>query len=207
MTCSDFELVLCDYIDGTLPAKEQELAEVHLAGCAACAEFAADAGAAVKFMERAAPVEVPQALVTRILHQVPAKPPITEKARSAFGRLLGRVFEPVLQPRLVMGMAMTILSFAMLGRFAGIEARQLRAADLDPVKIVEATEDRLYRTWMRAVKYYESLRFVYEIQSRLRELTDSEEDSAAAQDADQAPKAGPPAAQPSKPETENTGTR
>jgi hypothetical protein len=207
MTCSDFELVLCDYIDGTLPVDERKKAQTHLAACAACSEFAADAGAAVAFMQRAAAVEPPQSLVTRILHQVPARPPVAERAKGVLGRLFGRVFEPVLQPRLVMGMAMTILSFAMLGRFAGIEARQLRAADLDPVKIMEATEDRLYRTWMRAVKYYESLRFVYEIQSRLRELTDSEEELAATQDADQASKPGPPADQPSKPETENTGNR
>ncbi|MBL8231530.1 MAG: zf-HC2 domain-containing protein [Bryobacterales bacterium] len=202
MTCSDLELVLCDYIDGTLSANDRTAVAAHLAACPACAELAADAGAAVRFMERAAVVEPPQALVTRILQQVPAKAPVTERARGAFARLFGRVFEPVLQPRMVMGMAMTILSFAMLGRFAGIEARQLRASDLDPVKIVEATEDRIHRTWVRAVKYYESLRFVYEIQSRLRELTDSEEESAAAQDADQSPKAGTPADQPSKTETE-----
>ncbi|WP_395621662.1 hypothetical protein, partial [Dokdonella sp.] len=36
---------------------------------------------------------------------------------------ISRLLEPVLQPKFAMGMAMTILSFSMLGRFAGIEPR------------------------------------------------------------------------------------
>lgn len=201
MTCTDLELLLCDYVDGTLPAAERVSVEAHLAECSACAELAQDSAVAVAFMERVADVEPPPALVTRILQQVPTRPPVTEQAKGLFARLFGRVFEPVLQPRMVMGMAMTILSFAMLGRFAGIEARQLRPADLDPVKIYEAAEDRMHRSWMRAMKYYESLRFVYEIQSRLRELTESEDDGSASG----ATKAGTPVEKPSNPETGNTG--
>ena len=71
-----------------------------------------------------------------------------------------------------MGMAMTVLSFALLGRYVGM--RQLRPADLDPVKVWAATEDRAHRVWERGVKYYESLRVVYEIESRLKEWTDEQ---------------------------------
>jgi anti-sigma factor RsiW len=179
MTCTELELLLCDYIDGTLPAAERRNAEVHLAECAACAELARDSAAVIAFVGRVADVEPPHALVTRILQQVPTSQPATVKARGAFGKLVGRILDPILQPRLVMGMAMTILSFAMLGRFAGIEARQLRPADLSPVKIVEASEDKLHRAWNRAVKYYQSLRVVYEVQSVLRELTETEEEAGA----------------------------
>ena len=42
--------------------------------------------------------------------------------------------EPVLQPRYAMGMAMTLLTFAMLGRLTGMEFRHLSPSDLDPVK-------------------------------------------------------------------------
>jgi hypothetical protein len=86
--------------------------------------------------------------------------------------------EPILQPRYAMGMAFTLLSFAMLGRFAGIEVRHLTPADLDPVKIWTAAEDRAARTWQRAVKYYESLRLVYEIESRVKEWSDDGNDAA-----------------------------
>ena len=72
-----------------------------------------------------------------------------------------------------MGMAMTILSFSMLGRFTA-PVKQLKPSDLDPVKVWAAVEDKSHRIWDRTLKYYESLRVVYEIQSRLKDLSDQE---------------------------------
>ncbi|MBI3210880.1 MAG: zf-HC2 domain-containing protein [Candidatus Solibacter usitatus] len=172
MTCTEFELLLCDYTDGTLASPQRADVELHLQSCKECAALARDAVFVREFIERVPDVTPPPALVTRILQQTPKKSAISLPSRG----FLGRLFQPVLQPRMVMGMAMTILSFAMLGRFAGIEIRQLRPSDLDPVKVWEATEDRVHRSWTRAVKYYESLRIVLEVQSRLRDLTDNEAD-------------------------------
>lgn len=177
MNCADVELLLCDYVDGTLAPAEHKIVEAHLAACAACAELARDSQAIVAFVERAATVEPPPALVTRILQQIPTQQPVAVKLKSGSSSWIRRLFEPILQPRLVMGMAMTILSFAMLGRFAGIEARQLRVADLNPVKVWEASEDRGHRAWNQAVKYYQSLRIVYEVQSMLRQLTENEDET------------------------------
>ncbi len=77
--------------------------------------------------------------------------------------------QSVLQPRYVMGMAMTILSFSMLARFAHIEPRQLKPSDLDPAKVWQGIDDRAHRAWDRGVKYYDNLRLVMEIQSQLKE--------------------------------------
>jgi hypothetical protein len=85
-------------------------------------------------------------------------------------------FGPVLQPRFAMGMAMTILSFSMLARFAGVEVRQLKPADLKPTAVWSAIDNRAHRTWDQAVKYYENLRLVYEVQTRLQEWTEQEDE-------------------------------
>ncbi|MBV6432040.1 MAG: hypothetical protein IANPNBLG_02176 [Bryobacteraceae bacterium] len=185
MTCAEIELLLCDYIDGALRPEQRAEVEAHLAVCAACAELHRDSTGVLGFLERAAAVEPPPSLVTRILHQAPVSQPPVHTARTTFGRLLGRWLEPVLQPRLAMGMAMTILSFAMLGRFAGIEARQLRPGDLQPAKVWEAAEDQANRAWTRAVKYYDSLKIVYILQSRLREITDTGDDGLTPEDREQ----------------------
>jgi anti-sigma factor ChrR (cupin superfamily) len=174
LNCTELEALLCDYVDGTLDAARRAEVEGHLSRCAACAELTRDAAAAVAFLDRTAEVEPPPALISRILQEIPIKTKAPERARAGARHWVRRLFEPILQPRLVMGMAMTILSFAMLGRFAGIEARPLRAADLDPAKVWMAMDDRLHRTWARTVKYYESLRLVYEIQSRLKEWSDQD---------------------------------
>ena len=170
MNCADFELLLCDYIDGTLAGAQKTAFEQHLQTCSSCREFAADAGAAVSLIQRAEEVTPPPELLTRISFAIPkaAKPGI----RGLFGSWL----QPVLQPRFAMGMAMTIVSFSMLGRFAGIEVRQLKASDLTPTKIWAAADDRVHRAWERTVKYYDSLKLVYEVQSRLKEWTDQQEE-------------------------------
>ena len=195
MTCAEIEILIADYVDGTLAADQKSALESHLSTCASCAELAQDSKTAVAFMERASEVTAPPELVTRILFEVTSGPShdIVKPSwvRRVFGNKLGgRWLEPVLQPRYAMGMAMTLLSFAMLGRFAGIEVRTLRPADLDPVKIWTATEDRVSRTWQRGVKYYESLRLVYEIESRLKEWR--EEGSEAADSKAPAPKSTQP---------------
>ncbi len=75
---------------------------------------------------------------------------------------------------MIMGMAMTALFFfACCGR-----TRQLTAADLDPVKVWTAAENRVSRTWERGVKYYENMRLVFEIQTQLKEWNDEAPDAA-----------------------------
>jgi hypothetical protein len=177
MRCAEFEVLLCDYLDGSLAPAEREAVEAHMSTCAACSELAKDAAAATRFMERAADVEPPPELVTRLLFNAPWKQ-AAKTQRSGIGSWWSRLLQPVLQPRFVMGMALTILSFSMLGRFV-MPNRQIRQADLDPVQIWVALDNRVHRLWDRAVKSYESIRFVYQVQSRLREWEEQ-------RDADQA---------------------
>jgi hypothetical protein len=185
MTCSEFEILLCDSIDGTLDAGRQQAFLAHQNSCAACAQLARDAAGAVEFMSRAEDVSVPPALLTRIAFDIPAG----KSTGSGIASLFTGWLRPMLQPRFAMGMAMTILSFSMLGRFAGIEVRQLKPSDLNPVNVWAAADDRLHRAWERGVKYYESLRVVYEVQSKLKEWNDQEEDERKAQVAGQKPAA------------------
>ena len=179
MNCSDLETLLCDYLDGTLAAAQRQAIERHLTQCPACAEMARDSAAAVAFMELAAEVEPPPELVTRVLFNLADSREKTAEKRRGVWAILGRTLGPVLQPRFAMGMAMTILSFSMLARFAGINVRQLSAADLDPVKVWHSVDERVYRSYKRVAKFYEGLRFVYEIRSRLAELAVEEDEPAA----------------------------
>src|ERR1700722_11992485 len=111
MTCVDLETLLADYLDGVSAPEQVREVEAHLANCTACAELARDARVAMAFIERAADVDVPAHLQARIL---------TETASGRHGKLgnpsgirgwLQRALAPLLQPRLVMGMALTMFSF------------------------------------------------------------------------------------------------
>jgi hypothetical protein len=179
MTCAELEILLCDYADGTLHAEERTALESHLSGCPACTQLAQDVQGVTAFIERVPEVRPPAELMTRILHYAPTGRRAVAEERSSASpswvkRLFGGFVQTVLQPRYVMGMAMTILSFSMLARFAHIEPRQLRPSDLDPVKVWQGIDDHSHRVYDRAMKYYDNLRLVIEIQSRLREWTDQE---------------------------------
>ena len=177
MTCAELEILICDYVDGTLPAAEKAEVERHLGQCPACAELARDSAAAVRFMESAAEVEPPPELITKILHDSPWKKAgiVRQGARS----WLGKVLSPLVQPKFAMGMAMTILSFSLLKPFVAPGLRQLKPEDLKPSAVWASIDDQAHRFWARTVKYYENLKVVYQIQTMLREWQQQDEDQPA----------------------------
>src|SRR5437867_2582192 len=110
MQCSEFEIRLCDYLDGTLDQASRRELQQHASECQLCAELLADSDAFTAFLQRVPEVEAPADLAASILYR-------TQSARSslsAAARGWRRWLRPLLQPRFVMGMAMTILSFSML---------------------------------------------------------------------------------------------
>lgn len=182
--CTDIELLLCDYLDGILPADQKAAFEAHAETCSACTEMVADCRSAMAFVERCETVEPPAPLLTRILNEIPVAKQ-EQKRRRGFSARLHSWFAPVLRPRFAMGMAMTILSFSMLGKFVG-PVKPIKASDLDPIRVISTIDDKIHRGWNNVVKYYENLRFVYEIQTRLREWQ-QEEDQAQSQSKTAAP--------------------
>jgi hypothetical protein len=172
MNCADAEILICEYVDGSLEPAQRALVERHLAECPACAELVEDSTAAVAFMERAAVVEPPQELVSRILFD----PPWHHYRRGWFKK----AFHAVLQPKFAMSMALTVLSFAMLVP----RVRQVKPGDLAPAQVWAGIEDHAYRIWARTVKFYDNLKFVYQIQTTLREWQQSLEQQPAPESKD-----------------------
>ena len=171
MNCADVDSLICDYVDGTLDAAGRRVVEAHIAGCEDCAALVADSTEAVAFMERAAEVEPPPQLITRILFDAPWRK--AERGKGLRG-WLDRIFSPLLQPRLVMGMAMSVLSLSLMFHNVG----QVRVADLAPSKVIAGIEDRATRAWARTVKFYDNLKVVYQVESLLHEWQQQDEEQA-----------------------------
>jgi hypothetical protein len=171
MNCAELEVLLADYLDDTLSPEQRIGVENHTSTCISCRALLEDAAAAVKFLQRVEDVAPPPELITRIAYGAPlGRVRLPFERQTLFGRLTSKWLQPMLQPRLAMGMAMTILSFAMLERCTGVHVQHLQAADLNPIRIWGGVEDKGLRVKDRAVKYYENLRWVYEIETRLRNL-------------------------------------
>jgi hypothetical protein len=174
--CAQFEVLLADYLDGTLSESERTEVELHAAGCEHCRELMADVQGAVRFLGNSEAIAPPPELITRIAYHAP-----TGRIRQPFerqgwiSRMISEWLQPILQPRLAMGMAMTILSIAMLERCTGVKMQHVQPEDLNPVRIWGGIEDKTIRLKDRAVKYYENLRWVYEIEVRLHELREQQD--------------------------------
>ena len=171
MTCIDFDGRLCDYLDGKLPAERRAMMEIHLSQCGGCAELTRDSREVLSFVERSADVEMPPELVTRILQQIPQGGWAARLSRGFFAPVL----QPLLQPRVVMGAMLTVLSLSMMTRCAGVPKHALTAGDLDPVRIWGSLDDKVHRSWERSVKSYESMKLVYEVQSRVSEWKEQQQ--------------------------------
>jgi hypothetical protein len=176
MKCEDAEILICDY--ATLASAARFELERHLEVCPGCAELARDSAAALDFMSRAADVEPPPELITKILYDAPWR---KVQRQTRFAGWFGKLISPVLQPRFAMSMAMTVLSLSIMARF--VPVRQLRPADLKPTEVWASLENRAAMTWARTVKFYENLKLVYQIQTTLREWQQDEEQKPASKPA------------------------
>jgi hypothetical protein len=184
MNCADVEILLCDYLDGTLAPSQRAELESHLGTCAICAEFANDAGAGLAFLEHIPDVQPPQELVTQIMHQAPAGGLLShlDPSKNAGGlkKWLSGVLEPVRQPRYVYGAMMTILSLSMMTRCAGVPVRELKAEDLSPERVWVSLETKVERIYDRTIKTYQSMRLVYEVRQELRQWREQQQEQDAA---------------------------
>ena len=79
---------------------------------------------------------------------------------------LAPVFAPVVTPRFAMSFGMAFFSITMLLGIAGFHFADVRHLDLSSKGITKT----YYETQARVMRYYENMRLVYEIESRVRDL-------------------------------------
>ncbi len=173
MQCVEFDALLGDALDGSLSGPERERFEAHRTACASCGPIFAEAQAGMEWLHALDEVEPPANLVHNILAatagQTQAVPAAARPAENWWQRLaapLRPVLAPVLQPKFAMAFAMAFFSITLLLNIAGVKARELKHVDLRPSALVRD----YYETQGRLVKYYENLRFVYELESRMQQL-------------------------------------
>ena len=76
------------------------------------------------------------------------------------------VFAPVVTPRFAMSFGMAFFSITMLANIAGFHVSDLKHVDMS----AKGLQKTYYSTEARVVRYYENIRLVYEIESRVRDL-------------------------------------
>lgn len=94
------------------------------------------------------------------------------RSRIAAGFNLRSIGQTLLQPRLAMTAAMAFFSIALTLNLTGVQLGQLRPSDLKPSSLKRS----FYEANAHVVRYYDNLRVVYELESRVRDLQRSNDD-------------------------------
>ncbi len=178
MQCNEFELLLADAIDGVLTGSGLDRFQAHARVCKACGPLFAEAEAGRNWLKGLTEVEPPASLVTNILASTTGVD--TQRLRvtvrspqphvSWWERMQASVLEPmwgtVRQPRFAMSFGMAFFALSVVLAVAGVKPADLRQVSLRPSAIRLA----YYHTQARVVRYYENVRIVYEVESRVREI-------------------------------------
>jgi ABC-type uncharacterized transport system auxiliary subunit len=176
MDCTRFEALLSDALDGNLSEPVLAAFRAHAAACADCGPMLAAAQAGMNWLKALPEIEPPRNLVRNILiatSGAEAAAPTRQAAVKPWRgwmRPLAPVVSAVLQPRFALSLGMAFFSITVLLNAAGVHLSGLRAADLRPSAIQENLTRTYNETTARAVKYYDNIRLVYEIESRVREF-------------------------------------
>lgn len=175
MQCVEVEALLAEALDGTLQGERLIGFEAHQQSCASCRAMLEEARAGMHWLKGLDEAEPPRHMVHNILAQTIGALPsehavvVPPSSEGWFGKLKARlapVFAPVATPRFAMSFGMAFFSITMLLGIAGFHMRDLRHLDLSSKGIMKT----YYDTQARIVRYYENMRLVYEIESRVRDL-------------------------------------
>ena len=174
MQCVEVEALLAEALDGTLQGAQLAAFEAHQQNCPACKTLVEEASAGMHWLKGLDEAEPPRHLVHNILAQTIGALPSEHLAPAPrgegwFDKLKGRLaplFGPVVTPRFAMSFGMAFFSITLLLGIAGFHMSDLRHLDLSSKGITKT----YYATQASVVRYYENMRLVYEIESRVRDL-------------------------------------
>jgi len=181
MQCHEFDGLLSDALDGVLTGSQLDRFQAHARTCSACGPLFAEVTAGRNWLKDLTEVEPPVSLVTNILASTTgvdtqrlrvnvsaAQPRITwlERAQAWVSESLQPIWGTVRQPRFAMSFGMAFFSLSVALSVVGVKPADLRQVSLRPAAI----RHTYYNTQARVVRYYENIRFVYEVESRVREL-------------------------------------
>src|SRR5271154_6015114 len=182
LECTEFEALLSDALDGEgqLTAARKLSFDGHRRICGVCGPLFADAQAGQQWLRSLEAVEPPANLMHNILAATTGvvstrtlaataggrTTPFAERVRERWDSFITPIAAFVRQPRFVMSFGMIFFSFSLALNAAGVKPSDVAKVNLRPSALRHAYND----AQIKVVKYYDNIRFVYELESKLREL-------------------------------------
>ena len=166
MKCRDFDRVLSDYLDGEAEWEQRRGVESHSAECGDCAGKLADAELALEWLQRAPEVDPPAELVDSILQgALAAGAPALAGGPSGAAAFRRPFFSPLMQPRLAMSLAMTMLWLSLMAFYGRGAWERLGAREGGATVLAAGITDGLDQAWETGLELYETTVMLYRLQT------------------------------------------
>jgi Putative zinc-finger len=177
LKCEEWEAQLTDALDGLLPAAEAAAFTAHSETCANCGDLLAHTKQGREWLGYLhTEPEIPAGLIGKILEQTVGAGSVPLPVIAAAGAGGGAVavatpwHRNFHETRLLMTVAMAFFSIALTLNLVGVKWGSLRLADLRPSQIGSTLSREFFTARGSVVRYYDNMRFFYQLQSRMREL-------------------------------------
>ena len=177
--CGLWETLLADALDGLLRPEDEAEFTGHMATCSSCTALFDEARRGREWLEflsdePAVPADLADRILARTGPGHKAEPffagaGMQELPAGVHAGFIGYIRRWA-EPRLMMTAAMAFFSIALTLNLSGVKITELRLADLRPSTMRSYLERRVNMASVPLVRYYDHLRFVYEVQSRVRGL-------------------------------------
>ncbi len=180
--CGLWETLLADALDGLLRPEDEATFSSHMAVCPSCTALFEEARRGREWLEFLSPEpEVPEGLLDKILAQtgpghtseykLATEGNVVSMPIPAWQRpgMMGRI-RRFAEPRLLMTAAMAFFSIAVTLNITGVRLTDFRLSNLRPTAVRSFMERRLTMASTPIIRYYDHLRLVYEVQSRMQEI-------------------------------------
>src|ERR1022692_835530 len=181
MQCHEFDGLISDALDGVLTGSQLDRFHAHTRTCSVCGPLFAEVQAGRNWLKDLTEVEPPVSLVTNILASTTgvdtqrlrvnvsaSQPRVSwlERAQAWASGAMQPIWATVRQPRFAMSFGMAFFALSVALSVLGVKPADLRQVSLRPA----ALRHTYYNAQARVVRYYENIRLVYEVESRVREF-------------------------------------
>lgn len=180
--CGQWETLLADALDGLLKPEDEGTFTSHMATCATCSALFEESRRGREWLGYLAEApEVPAGLLEKILARTGPGHASGYELATGGGKVVQMVpawqrpgmmgfIRRFAEPRLLMTAAMAFFSIALTFSLTGLRLSDLTISNLRPSVVRSFMERRLTTASTPIIRYYDHLRLVYEVESRMREL-------------------------------------
>jgi hypothetical protein len=179
MQCSEFEALLAAALDGMLSEQASKAFHAHAGSCAACGPIFSEARQGMLWLQGLEELQPPANLLHNILAATSATESAKQPARPEASQpgWVARLWKPVrgvfagiAQPRFATSFSMAFFSLSLTLTLAGVKLKDITHIDWRPSSVGKAVVLEYTQVESKIVRYYNNMRLVYEIESRVNEL-------------------------------------